>query len=127
MIFPLNDPSETADPCSASNTRSPETAGSLQPHHRGRGSELARRSDNTAKRQPEAEETGIRGVRLKPIRVVVRELTRPDGKKLKVEVPVYPPFQLEERSAKDSRPEPAAEDAPDAPVRAGKEARGRRG
>jgi hypothetical protein len=90
---------------------------------------LARRPDNTAKKQPEAEaeDTGIRGVRLKPIRVVVRELTRPDGKKLRVEVPVYPPFQLEERPLREARSGPAEDDAPDEPVGAGKEARGRRG
>ena len=41
----------------------------------------------------------IRGARLEPIRHVERELTRPDGTKLRVKVPVYPPFRLEERPA----------------------------
>ena len=41
--------------------------------------------------------TGIEGAPLKPIGVVERELTRPDGTKLRVEVPVYPPFRLAER------------------------------
>jgi hypothetical protein len=41
----------------------------------------------------------IRGARLEPIRYVERELTRPDGTKLRVKVPVYPPFRLEERPA----------------------------
>ena len=41
--------------------------------------------------------TGIEGAPLEPIAVVERELTRPDGTKLKVEVPVYPPFRLAER------------------------------
>jgi hypothetical protein len=40
---------------------------------------------------------GIEGAPLKPIAVVERELTRPDGTKLRVEVPVYPPFRLAER------------------------------
>ncbi len=40
---------------------------------------------------------GIEGAPLEPIAVVERELTRPDGTKLKVEVPVYPPFRLADR------------------------------
>lgn len=36
----------------------------------------------------------VRGAPLEPIRVVERELTRPDGTTLKVKVPVYPPFRL---------------------------------
>ena len=67
---------------------------------------MAIRPDSTAKRQIEPEEDrGIRSAPLKPIRVVVRELTRPDGKKLKVEVPVYPPFQLEDREDREEREE----------------------
>jgi hypothetical protein len=41
--------------------------------------------------------TLVEGARLEPIRVVKRELTRPDGTTLTVDVPVYPPFRLEER------------------------------
>ena len=37
----------------------------------------------------ESEQTTV-----EPIRMVERELTRPDGTKIKVTVPVYPPFQL---------------------------------
>ena len=54
----------------------------------------------------------IRGARLEPIRFVERELTRPDGTKLRVKVPVYPPFRLEDRPAPKAasearkRPEP---------------------
>jgi hypothetical protein len=73
---------------------------------------VAIRRDSTAKQQIDPAERRPSGAPLKPIRVVVRELTRPDGKKLKVEVPVYPPFQLEERPAG----EPAAERAPEAPA-----------
>ena len=70
---------------------------------------MAIRPDSTAKKQIEPQEDrGIRSAPLKPIRVVVRELTRPDGKKLKVEVPVYPPFQLEEREERAKRPAPGA-------------------
>jgi hypothetical protein len=53
----------------------------------------------------------IRGARLEPIRFVERELTSPDGTKLRVQVPVYPPFRLEERPAPKAggeRPAPAA-------------------
>jgi len=37
---------------------------------------------------------------LEPIRIVERELTGPDGTKMRVKVPVYAPFQLEKRHAK---------------------------
>ena len=69
---------------------------------------MAIRPDSAAKKQTEPEDRGIRSAPLKPIRVVVRELTRPDGKKLKVEVPVYPPFQLEEREEREERPTPGS-------------------
>ena len=35
---------------------------------------------------------------VEPIRMVERELTRPDGTKIKVSVPVYPPFKLMPRA-----------------------------
>ena len=41
----------------------------------------------------------VRGADLDPIRHVNRELTRPDGSKLVVKVPVYPPFKLRDHSA----------------------------
>jgi hypothetical protein len=47
----------------------------------------------------------VQGAPLKPIRFVERELTRPDGTTLRVKVPVYPPFRLEDRSAAASAPE----------------------
>ena len=54
----------------------------------------------------------VRGAPLKPIRFVERELTRPDGTTLRVKVPVYPPFRLEERSttqaSQDARKRPPA-------------------
>ena len=43
----------------------------------------------------DADET-IARVELEPIRTVVRELTRPDGSTVTVEVPVYPPFELKD-------------------------------
>ncbi len=42
---------------------------------------------------------GVKSAPLEPIRMVERELTRPDGSTLKVKVPVYPPFELAERPA----------------------------
>ena len=39
----------------------------------------------------------VHGAELEPIRVVRRVLTRPDGTTVQVDVPVYPPFRLEER------------------------------
>lgn len=41
----------------------------------------------------------VKGAKLEPIRVVRRELRRPDGTVIQVDVPVYPPFRLEDRSA----------------------------
>ena len=61
---------------------------------------VARRTDGTSKTTDGPGE--VRGARLEPIRVVERELTRPDGTKLRVKVPVYPPFRLEERQAPPS-------------------------
>ena len=55
----------------------------------------------------------IRGAPLEPLRYVERELTRPDGTRLRVKVPVYPPFRLEDRSA----PPPTADARKQAPAR----------
>ena len=56
-----------------------------------------------ARNTAEAEETPkvgeVEGAKLDPIRVVKRSLTRPDGKTVVVEVPVYPPFRLAEQSS----------------------------
>ncbi len=68
---------------------------------------MARRGNNTAN---EAADLGIRGAPLEPIGVVERELTRPDGTKLIVKVPVYPPFELKERP--ERTPEPRERKAP---------------
>ena len=54
---------------------------------------------------PETPGCLVRGARLEPIRYVERELTHPDGTKLQVKVPVYPPFRLEDRSAPPSGPD----------------------
>ena len=51
----------------------------------------------------------VPGARLEPIRYVERELTRPDGSKLVVKVPVYPPFRLEERPSAKAPPEARAQ------------------
>ncbi len=48
-------------------------------------------------RQSGSSEPLVKGAKLEPIRVVRRALTRPDGSTLEVDVPVYPPFRLEER------------------------------
>lgn len=47
----------------------------------------------------------VPGARLEPIRYVERELTRPDGSKLRAKVPVYPPFRLEERPSAKATPD----------------------
>jgi len=93
---------------------------------------VAIRHDGTAKKHNEPEEVdrGIRSAPLEPIRVVVRELTRPDGKKMKVEVPVYPPFRLEdgiERAAREASPAGASEKKAPASPRSRRQPRPRRG
>ena len=53
---------------------------------------MARQSEESATREPL-----VRCERLEPIRTVKRELIQPDGTKVMVDGPVYPPFKLEER------------------------------
>jgi hypothetical protein len=64
---------------------------------------MARRSKNAALGGNVPREQQVRCARLEPIRVVERELTRPDGTTCRVKVPVYPPFRLEEPKARDRR------------------------
>lgn len=47
----------------------------------------------------------VQSAPLKPLRFVERELTRPDGSTLRVKVPVYPPFRLEDRSTPPPSPD----------------------
>lgn len=56
------------------------------------------RKGSRSEQRSEAGRENIQGEPLEPLRVVVRELTRPDGTTLTVEVPVYPPFQLKKRA-----------------------------
>lgn len=64
----------------------------------------ARRRKRKVQKKSEPPDRGVRGAPLEPIRYVERELTRPDGTRLKVEVPVYPPFQLESESRPPAQP-----------------------
>jgi hypothetical protein len=57
---------------------------------------VAHRGKSTAKNL-DTQQGRIKGERLKPIRRVMREIVRPDGTILRVEVPVYPPFKLKDR------------------------------
>lgn len=61
---------------------------------------MARRTRGDAN---SAEPDTIQGAPLEPIRIVERELTRPDGTKVVVEVPVYPPFRLLDRERASGR------------------------
>ena len=62
-----------------------------------------RRTPTTGKNEQEHRDE-IQGAELAPIRHVTRELTRPDGTKLVVKIPGYPPFQLRDRtSVKEGR------------------------
>lgn len=58
---------------------------------------MPRRSKASAKKDTAWFSERIEGEPLEPIRVVERELIRPDGTTLRVQVPVYPPFQLKKR------------------------------
>jgi hypothetical protein len=69
------------------------------------------------------ERLGVAGARLEPIGVVERELTRPDGTRVVVEVPVYPPFRLEERSGPRTGRPAARKRAPDVKGRKARAAR----
>ncbi len=64
----------------------------------------SRRSPSKDETLDPERQTGIEGAPLEPIGVVERELTRPDGTKLRVEVPVYPPFRLAERPPPKAEP-----------------------
>ena len=52
------------------------------------------RRSPTMKKKQQAPDSAVESAKLEPIRFVTRQLTRPDGTKLNVKVPVYPPFQL---------------------------------
>ena len=45
---------------------------------------------------PDEAEELVPRLNVEPIRTVVRELTRPDGSTVTVEVPVYPPFEMKD-------------------------------
>ena len=71
--------------------------GRRAPRNRDKGAfSVARRNKNTAKNL-DTQPARIEGELLKPIRRVMREIERPDGTILRVEVPVYPPFKLKDR------------------------------
>jgi hypothetical protein len=57
---------------------------------------VARRNKSTAGKL-DTKPARIEGERLKPIRRVMREIERPDGTIIRVEVPVYPPFKLKDQ------------------------------
>lgn len=60
---------------------------------------VAPRRGRSADKKKQGEPTAVvESAPLEPIRTVERELTRPDGTKLRVEVPVYPPFRLPDRT-----------------------------
>jgi len=58
---------------------------------------VRRKSKHANGKQASSTSDSIQGERLHPVRVIERELTRPDGTTLKVSVPVYPPFRLKQR------------------------------
>lgn len=56
-----------------------------------------RRGPQTKRKSAPPKHQGVEGAPLEPIRVVERELTCPDGTRITVKVPVYPPFRLQDR------------------------------
>jgi hypothetical protein len=61
--------------------------------------------ETDAAETPDAEEEAPRP-KLEPIGTVRRELVRPDGKKVYVDVPVYPPFRLADDASNAPKPPP---------------------
>jgi hypothetical protein len=72
---------------------------------RRRKGESVRRKSKLADGKKNTPNSNIQSERLDPVRVIERELVRPDGTTMKVRVPVYPPFQLKQRPA--AKPEKA--------------------
>jgi hypothetical protein len=72
---------------------------------RRRKGESVRRKSKLADGKKNTPNSNIQSERLDPVRVIERELIRPDGTTMKVRVPVYPPFQLKQRPA--AKPEKA--------------------
>jgi hypothetical protein len=60
---------------------------------------VRRKSKLSVKKDDSENSDRIEGEPLDPVRIVERELTRPDGTTLTVRVPVYPPFRLKPRPA----------------------------
>ena len=58
---------------------------------------MRRKSKASAKKDVTYLYEPIEGEPLEPVRVVERELVHPDGTTFKVQVPVYPPFELKKR------------------------------
>jgi hypothetical protein len=58
---------------------------------------VRRKSKLSAKKDVPSLYEPIEGEPLEPVRTVERELVHPDGTTLKVQVPVYPPFELKKR------------------------------
>jgi hypothetical protein len=66
--------------------------------------EAADAEETGAAETPDAEEAPR--PKLEPIGTVRRELVRPDGKKVYVDVPVYPPFRLADDASNAPKPPP---------------------
>ncbi len=64
---------------------------------RDKGAFSVARRNKEAAQKLDTRSARIEGERLKPIRRVMREIERPDGTIVRVEVPVYPPFKLKDR------------------------------
>jgi hypothetical protein len=75
---------------------------------KGRSVAARRSRRSPGKQNREAPPEGIHSAPLEPIRVVERELTRPDGTTLRVKVPVYPPFRLREPADAETKSEKKA-------------------
>lgn len=59
---------------------------------------MAKRSKNGG--TFESKDGPVEGAQLTPLRIVKREIVTPDGTKITVDVPVYPPFRLKGRGGK---------------------------
>jgi hypothetical protein len=94
-IFSLKPLSSSADPYGQARA---DPASGRVGYLAGEAFRVGRKRNGTARNAEWTSDALVESEPLEPIRMVERELTCPDGTKLVVQVPVYPPFRLRDRS-----------------------------
>ena len=67
---------------------------------------MAKQEKDAPEKAPAPEAPLAERPRLEPIGTVRRTLVRPDGRKISVDVPVYPPFRLDPDAQAPQKPAP---------------------